>query len=125
MSLSGSKRQKHWSDRVHESIVSRNQNGNLNLIIDGGSQNSQFPYFCGVKQDKVIYHSLVLFTIISIVVLIKIKKNCSGKVYEGEVLLEINDESVAGLTINDLNQLIEKSKDPVRFKTVKEGFCDF
>jgi len=101
MSSSGSKRQKHWSDRVHESIVSRNQNGNLNLTIDGGSQNSQFPYFCGVKQDKVIYHS--------------------GKIYDGEVLLEVNDESVAGLTMNDLNHLIEKSKDPVRFKTVKEG----
>ena len=48
-----------------------------------------------------------------------------GKIYDGEVLLEVNDESVAGLTMNDLNHLIEKSKDPVRFKTVKEGYCKY
>ena len=45
----------------------------------------------------------------------------SGKIQDGELLLEVNDESVVGLTLYDLNNLIQKAKDPVRFKTVKEG----
>ena len=49
---------------------------------------------------------------------------CSGKIHDGELLLEVNDESVVGLTLFDLNNLIMKAKDPVRFKTVKEGKVD-
>ena len=34
----------------------------------------------------------------------------------------MNDQSVVGLTLYDLNNLIKQAKDPVTFKTVKEGY---
>jgi len=46
----------------------------------------------------------------------------SGKIQDGEILLEVNDQSVVGLTLYDLNNLIKQAKDPVTFKTVKEGY---
>ena len=45
----------------------------------------------------------------------------SGKIVNGEILLEVNDQSVVGLTLYDLNSLIKQCSDVVRFKTVKEG----
>lgn len=45
----------------------------------------------------------------------------SGKIQDGEILLEVNDQSVIGLTLSDLNNLIKMTADPVRFKSVKEG----
>jgi len=36
-------------------------------------------------------------------------------------LLEVNDQSIVGLTLYDLNNLIKQTPDPVRFKSVKEG----
>ncbi|XP_076824351.1 membrane-associated guanylate kinase, WW and PDZ domain-containing protein 3-like isoform X2 [Clavelina lepadiformis] len=99
--MSSNKKHKHWSDRVHESVVSRNKSGQLNLVIKGGAEEIKFPYFGSVKQEKVIYHS--------------------GKIQDGEILLEVNDQSVVGLTLYDLNNLIKQARDPVRFKTVKEG----
>uniref|UniRef100_H2ZDG4 Uncharacterized protein n=1 Tax=Ciona savignyi TaxID=51511 RepID=H2ZDG4_CIOSA len=99
--MSSSKKHKHWSDRVHESVVSRNKSGQLNLVIKGGAEEIRFPFFGSVKQEKVIYHS--------------------GKIQDGEILLEVNDQAVVGLTLYDLNNLIKQARDPVRFKTVKEG----
>jgi len=57
--MSSGKKHKHWSDRVHESVVSRNQSGQLNLVIKGGAEEIKFPFFGPVKQDKVIYHRFV------------------------------------------------------------------
>ena len=54
--MSSGKKHKAWSDRVHESVVSRNAFGQLNLIIKGGAEEGKFPYFGSVKQEKVIYH---------------------------------------------------------------------
>ncbi|XP_078487126.1 membrane-associated guanylate kinase, WW and PDZ domain-containing protein 3 isoform X2 [Ciona intestinalis] len=99
--MSSGKKHKHWSDRVHESVVSRNKTGQLNLVIKGGAEEIRFPFFGPVKQEKVIYHS--------------------GKIHDGEILLEVNDQAVVGLTLYDLNNLIKQARDPVRFKTVKEG----
>ena len=45
----------------------------------------------------------------------------SGKIQDGEILLEVNDQSIVGLTLYDLNNLIIRAPDPVRFKSVKEG----
>ena len=45
----------------------------------------------------------------------------SGKIQDGEILLEVNDQSIVGLTLYDLNNLIKHAPDPVRFKSVKEG----
>lgn len=57
--MSSSKKHKHWSDRVHESVTSRSKNGQLNLIIKGGAEEMKFPFFGTVKQDKVIYHRYI------------------------------------------------------------------
>ena len=54
--MSSGKKHKVWSDRVRESIVSRNTSGQLNLVIKGGAEEGKFPYFGPVKQEKVIYH---------------------------------------------------------------------
>ena len=53
---SGKKHKAYWSYHVHESVVSRNAFGQLNLIIKGGAEEGKFPYFGSIKQEKVIYH---------------------------------------------------------------------
>ena len=45
----------------------------------------------------------------------------SGKIQDGEILLEVDDQSIVGLTLYDLNNLIKLTPDPLRFKSVKEG----
>uniref|UniRef100_I3KBX2 Membrane-associated guanylate kinase, WW and PDZ domain-containing protein 2 n=1 Tax=Oreochromis niloticus TaxID=8128 RepID=I3KBX2_ORENI len=63
--------------------------------------NGQFPYFGEVKQGKGLIQS--------------------GKLAQDELLLEVNDMPVAGLTTRDVLAVIKHCKDPVRFKCVKQG----
>jgi len=37
------------------------------------------------------------------------------------LLLEVNNQTVAGLTLYDLNTIISRAEDPVRLKSVREG----
>ena len=37
------------------------------------------------------------------------------------MLLEVNNQTVAGLTLYDLNTIISRAEDPVRLKSVREG----
>ena len=39
----------------------------------------------------------------------------------GDLLLEVNNQTVAGLTLYDLNTIISRAEDPVRLKSVREG----
>jgi hypothetical protein len=39
---------------------------------------------------------------------------------EGNILLEVNGQTVAGLTLYDLNTIIASTEDPVQLKSVKE-----
>ena len=39
----------------------------------------------------------------------------------GDLLLEVNNQTVAGLTLYDLNTIISRADDPVRLKSVREG----
>lgn len=96
-----------WSDQVCETVVSCGRDGTLNaLVIDGGSDNGLFPYLGAIQQDKINYIE-------------------SGKrLEEGDILLEIQCQKVAGYTQRDviawLNHCCRNSA-PVSVKTARKG----
>uniref|UniRef100_A0A3B4BDT9 Membrane-associated guanylate kinase, WW and PDZ domain-containing protein 2 n=1 Tax=Periophthalmus magnuspinnatus TaxID=409849 RepID=A0A3B4BDT9_9GOBI len=95
------KKKNHWTNKVHEAVISRGKEGELGFELKGGAENGQFPYFGEVKQGKGFIQS--------------------GKLAQDELLLEVNDMPVAGLTTRDVLAVIKHCKDPVRFKCVKQG----
>ncbi|XP_029010753.1 membrane-associated guanylate kinase, WW and PDZ domain-containing protein 2-like isoform X5 [Betta splendens] len=95
------KKKNHWTNKVHEAVVTRGKEGDLGFELRGGAENGQFPYFGEVKQGKGLIQS--------------------GKLAQDELLLEVNDMPVAGLTTRDVLAVIKHCKDPVRFKCVKQG----
>lgn len=95
------KKKNHWTNKVHEAVLSRNKEGELGFDLKGGAENGNFPYFGEVKQGKVASQS--------------------GKLSQDELLLEVNDTPVAGLTIRDVLAVIKHCKDPFRLKCVKQG----
>ncbi|XP_045065640.1 membrane-associated guanylate kinase, WW and PDZ domain-containing protein 2-like isoform X1 [Coregonus clupeaformis] len=95
------KKKNHWTNKVHESVLCRNKEGELGFELKGGAENGQFPYLGEVRQDKVACQS--------------------GKLSQDELLLEVNETPVAGLTIRDVHAVVRHSKDPVRLKCVKQG----
>ncbi|XP_070611238.1 membrane-associated guanylate kinase, WW and PDZ domain-containing protein 2 isoform X4 [Erythrolamprus reginae] len=102
MSKGASKKKHHWTNRVHECAVARNAEGQLGFELKGGAENGQFPYLGEVKAGKVVYES-------------------GGKLAPEELLLEVNETPVAGLTIRDVLAVIKHCKDPIRLKCVKQG----
>ncbi|XP_061438097.1 membrane-associated guanylate kinase, WW and PDZ domain-containing protein 2 isoform X5 [Rhineura floridana] len=98
----GLKKKSHWTSRVHECIIVRNQEGQLGFELKGGAENGQFPYLGEVKPGQVVYES-------------------GGKLVPEELLLEVNETPVAGLTIRDVLAVIKHCKDPIRLKCVKQG----
>lgn len=95
------KKKKHWSGRVHDSVISRSAEGLFNVVIDGGGDYGQFPCIGDLKQDKINY--------------------ISGKLHQDEILLEVNGQAVSGLTRQDVCRLIKESPDPLALRTVKTG----
>ncbi|XP_032077783.1 membrane-associated guanylate kinase, WW and PDZ domain-containing protein 2-like [Thamnophis elegans] len=102
MSKGGLKKKSHWTNRVHECAVVRNAEGQLGFELKGGAENGQFPYLGEVRAGKVVYES-------------------GGKLVPEELLLEVNETPVAGLTIRDVLAVIKHCKDPIRLKCVKQG----
>ncbi|XP_033018780.1 membrane-associated guanylate kinase, WW and PDZ domain-containing protein 2 isoform X12 [Lacerta agilis] len=98
----GLKKKSHWTSRVHECVIVRSQEGQLGFELKGGAENGQFPYLGEVKPGKVVYES-------------------GGKLVPEELLLEVNETPVAGLTIRDVLAVIKHCKDPIRLKCVKQG----
>uniref|UniRef100_A0A096LSV9 Membrane-associated guanylate kinase, WW and PDZ domain-containing protein 1 n=1 Tax=Poecilia formosa TaxID=48698 RepID=A0A096LSV9_POEFO len=94
------KKKNHWTNKVHEAVITRGKEGELGFELKGGAENGQFPYFGEVKQGKGLIQS--------------------GKLAQDELLLEVNDMPVAGLTTRDVLAVIKHCKDPVRFKCVKQ-----
>ncbi|XP_056603588.1 membrane-associated guanylate kinase, WW and PDZ domain-containing protein 2a isoform X2 [Triplophysa dalaica] len=90
------KKKSHWTNRVHEVVLSRGPSGKLGFELEGGAENGLFPVIGEVKLDRV-------------------------KLNQDELLLEVNDTPVAGLTIRDVWAVIRHCKDPVRLKCVKQG----
>ncbi|XP_018111245.1 membrane-associated guanylate kinase, WW and PDZ domain-containing protein 2 isoform X2 [Xenopus laevis] len=95
------KRKNHWTNKVHECVIERGQEGELGFEIIGGAESGQFPHLGEVKPGKVSYQS--------------------GKLVPEELVLEVNETSVAGLTIRDVLAVIKHCKDPIRIKCVKQG----
>ncbi|XP_051746829.1 membrane-associated guanylate kinase, WW and PDZ domain-containing protein 2a isoform X6 [Ctenopharyngodon idella] len=90
------KKKSHWTNRVHEIVLSRGPSGDLGFKLKGGAENGQFPVIGEVKPDR-------------------------GKLHQDDLLLEVNDIPVAGLTIRDVWAVVRHCKDPVRLKCVKQG----
>ncbi|XP_039524176.1 membrane-associated guanylate kinase, WW and PDZ domain-containing protein 2a isoform X3 [Pimephales promelas] len=90
------KKKSHWTNRVHEILLSRGPSGDLGFKLQGGAENGQFPVIGEVKPDR-------------------------GKLHQDDLLLEVNDTPVAGLTIRDVWAVVKHCKDPVRLKCVKQG----
>ncbi|XP_068573404.1 membrane-associated guanylate kinase, WW and PDZ domain-containing protein 2a isoform X12 [Cebidichthys violaceus] len=101
MSKSLKKRKNHWTNKVHESVLCRNEEGELGLELKGGAENGQFPVIGALLPGGAACHS--------------------GKLFQDELLLEVNDTPVAGLTTRDVHAVVKHSKDPVRLKCVKQG----
>uniref|UniRef100_A0A674MHI1 Membrane-associated guanylate kinase, WW and PDZ domain-containing protein 1 n=1 Tax=Takifugu rubripes TaxID=31033 RepID=A0A674MHI1_TAKRU len=101
MSKSLRKRKNHWTNKVHESVLCRNEEGELGLELKGGAENGQFPTIGALLPARAAGHS--------------------GKLSPDELLLEVNDTPVAGLTTRDVHAVVKHSKDPVRLKCVKQG----
>ncbi|KAM9753767.1 membrane-associated guanylate kinase, WW and PDZ domain-containing protein 2 isoform 2-T2 [Menidia menidia] len=95
------KKKNHWTNKVHEAVIARGKEGELGFELKGGAENGQFPYFGEVRQGKGLIQS--------------------GKLAQDELLLEVNDMPVAGLTTRDVQAVVKHCKDPVRFKCVKQG----
>lgn len=91
----------HWTNKVHEAVVIMSKEGEFGFELKGGAEIGQFPYFGEVKQGKETVQS--------------------GKLAQDELLLEVNDTPVAGLTTRDVLAVIKHCKDPIRFKCVKQG----
>ncbi|XP_018536437.1 membrane-associated guanylate kinase, WW and PDZ domain-containing protein 2a isoform X3 [Lates calcarifer] len=101
MSKSLKKRKNHWTNKVHESVLCRNEEGELGLELKGGAENGQFPVIGELLPGRAVCPS--------------------GKLCQDELLLEVNDTPVAGLTTRDVHAVVKHSKDPVRLKCVKQG----
>lgn len=91
----------HWTSRVNECSVCKDARGDLNVPLRGGAENGEFAYIGPVNEDIVVYKS--------------------GKLNEGELLLEVENLSISGLPLYDVQTLIKNCKGPVRLKTVRQG----
>eukprot|EP00062_Callorhinchus_milii_P006723 gi/632947561/ref/XP_007889108.1/ PREDICTED: membrane-associated guanylate kinase, WW and PDZ domain-containing protein 2-like isoform X2 [Callorhinchus milii] len=94
------KKKSHWTNKVHETVLCRNKDGELNVEIRGGAENGQFSFLGEIKQNRVMYQG--------------------GRLHADELLLEVNDTPVSGLTIRDVLAVIRHCKDPIRLKCVKQ-----
>lgn len=67
----------------------------------GGAEHGEFAYIGQVNEDIVVYRH--------------------GKLFEGELLLEVENLSISGLPLYDVQTVIKNCKGPVRLKTVRQG----
>lgn len=96
-----SKKRSHWSSRVHEVVLIRDKHRELSVEIRGGAELGQFPVL------GALHHGI----------------GTEGKAVQprGELVLEVNDTPVAGLTTRDVMAVLQHCRDPVRLKCVKTG----
>lgn len=86
---------------MNECSVSKDARGDLNVQLRGGAENGEFAYIGQINEDVVVYKS--------------------GKLSEGELLLEVENLSISGLPLYDVQTVIKNCKGPVRLKTVRQG----
>ena len=92
------KSQRHWSKNVRD--VSLVHEG-LQLRIEGGAENGEFLYVAALPTEKTRYRK--------------------GRFRVEDILIELNDEPVVGLTLQDLMNRINKAGKKVNFKVVQPG----
>ncbi|XP_077539453.1 membrane associated guanylate kinase, WW and PDZ domain containing protein magi isoform X6 [Haemaphysalis longicornis] len=78
-----------WSQAIYDAVLTADDNGNLNLTVDGGSDSGEFAYFSCVNLDKANF--------------------LSGRIEDGDTILEIQGHRVAGYTRNDVLSLLNYS----------------
>ncbi|MCJ8742942.1 hypothetical protein PDJAM_G00088110 [Pangasius djambal] len=93
------KKRSHWSSRVHEVVLTRDKHRELRVDVRGGAELGQFPMLGALEG---------------------ISPAPEGQT-QGELLLEVNDTPVAGLTTRDVLAVLKHCKDPVRLKCVTTG----
>ncbi|XP_024125006.1 membrane-associated guanylate kinase, WW and PDZ domain-containing protein 1b isoform X6 [Oryzias melastigma] len=91
----------HWTSRVNECAVIKDARGDLNVSLRGGAEHGEFAVIGPINESLVIY------------------KN--GRLNEGELLLEVENLSISGLPLYDVESVIRNCKGPVRLKTVRPG----
>ncbi|XP_005731267.1 membrane-associated guanylate kinase, WW and PDZ domain-containing protein 1b isoform X11 [Pundamilia nyererei] len=91
----------HWTSRLNEVSVSKDARGELNVPLRGGAENGEFAYIGPLNHNAVVYKS--------------------GKLGEGELLLEVENLSISGLPLYDIYTVLKNCKGPARFKTVRQG----
>ncbi|TSL97245.1 Membrane-associated guanylate kinase, WW and PDZ domain-containing protein 1 [Bagarius yarrelli] len=89
----------HWSGRVNVCSLRRGRDGLLAVELSGGAERGQFTYISALRGDVVYQY---------------------GRLFEGDLLLEIEGLPVSGLPLYDVLALLENTKDPVRMKTVRQ-----
>uniref|UniRef100_A0A3P9KL29 Membrane-associated guanylate kinase, WW and PDZ domain-containing protein 1 n=1 Tax=Oryzias latipes TaxID=8090 RepID=A0A3P9KL29_ORYLA len=100
MSKPGAKKS-HWTSRVNECAVIKDARGELNVSLRGGAEHGEFAVIGPVNDNLVIYKH--------------------GRLNEGELLLEVENLSISGLPLYDVESVIRNCKGPVRLKTVRPG----
>ncbi|XP_053270626.1 membrane-associated guanylate kinase, WW and PDZ domain-containing protein 2a [Pleuronectes platessa] len=101
MSRSLKRKKNHWTGKVHESVLCRDEQGRLGLELQGGAEHGLFPVVGELPAGGAACHS--------------------GRLLQDELLLEVNDTPVAGLTTRDVHAVVKHCKDPVRLKCVRQG----
>ncbi|KAM4741381.1 membrane-associated guanylate kinase, WW and PDZ domain-containing protein 1b isoform 3-T3 [Anableps anableps] len=91
----------HWTSRVSECSVGKDTRGDLNVSLRGGAENGEFAYIGQINENLVFYRD--------------------GTLNEGELLLEVENLSISGLPLYDVQTLIKNCKSPVKLKTVRPG----
>lgn len=96
--------QKHWSQRVNETVVSTSPEDGLGITLSGGADSGQFVWIETIKADQLTYHS--------------------GKLYIDDLILEIQGQKIAGYTLRDANiwlKQVSQNGAPVMIKSIKIG----
>uniref|UniRef100_A0A8C2Z2J0 Membrane-associated guanylate kinase, WW and PDZ domain-containing protein 1 n=1 Tax=Cyclopterus lumpus TaxID=8103 RepID=A0A8C2Z2J0_CYCLU len=90
----------HWTSRVSECSVSKDARGDVNVPLRGGAENGEFAYIGQVGEGVALH---------------------IGNINEGELLLEVENLSISGLPLYDVQTVIKNCKGPVKLKTVRQG----
>uniref|UniRef100_A0A8C8JC19 Membrane-associated guanylate kinase, WW and PDZ domain-containing protein 1 n=1 Tax=Oncorhynchus tshawytscha TaxID=74940 RepID=A0A8C8JC19_ONCTS len=91
----------HWTTKVNECAVLKDARGDLNVQLLGGAENGEFAYIGQVNDGIVVY------------------KN--GKLTEGALILEVENLSISGLPLYDVQTVIKNCSGPIRLRTVRQG----
>ncbi|XP_061125240.1 membrane-associated guanylate kinase, WW and PDZ domain-containing protein 2a isoform X1 [Syngnathus typhle] len=104
MFRSTKRRTNHWSNKVHESVLVRDAEGQLAALeLRGGAEHGHFPLVGELLPGGAAC--------------------LGGRLHPEELLLllQVNDTPVAGLTSRDVMAVLRHSKEPVRLKCVKQS----